>query len=65
MYGHTVGSLAVKLDISNGKSWYIFYKSGNQGHGWKKGMGVIDLEQGLQYKVTIKTGSLYNAIPEI
>ena len=51
MYGQTIGSLAVKLDISNGKSWYIFYKSGNQDYGWKKGMGNIDLDQGLQYKV--------------
>ena len=65
MYGSTIGSLAVKLDISNGKSWYIFYKSGNQGYGWKKGTGAIDLEQGLQYKVTIKTGSLYKAIAGI
>lgn len=52
MYGKTMGSLAVKLEISNGKNWYIFYKTGNQGHGWKRGIGNIDLQLGLRYRVS-------------
>lgn len=51
MYGGTMGSLAIKLELSNGKNWFIFYKNGNQGKGWKKGMGNIDVSMGLSYKV--------------
>ena len=53
MYGKTMGSLAVKVDLSNGKKpWYIFYKVGNQGEGWKKGIANINLPLGLRYKVS-------------
>ena len=51
MYGSTMGSLAIKLQLSNGKNWLIFYKHGNQGKGWKKGMGNINVPLGLSYKV--------------
>ena len=51
MYGNTMGSLAIKLQLSNGKNWLIFYKHGNQGKGWKKGMGNINVPLGLSYKV--------------
>lgn len=53
MYGSTMGSLAIKLELSNGKNWFIFYKHGNQGKGWKKGMGNINVSMGLSYKVRI------------
>ena len=51
MYGKTMGSLAIKLDLSNGKSWFIFYKNGNQGIHWKKGTGNIDVPLGVSYRV--------------
>jgi len=51
MYGKTMGSLAIKLDLSNGKSWFIFYKKGNQGIFWKKGTGNIDVPLGVSYRV--------------
>lgn len=51
MYGNTMGSLAIKLQLSNGKNWLIFYKHGNQGKGWKKGMGNINVPLGSSYKV--------------
>ena len=55
MYGATIGSLAVELEVrKNDKkiSWYIFYKFGNQGTEWKKGTGNINLAPGSFYKVT-------------
>ena len=52
MYGKNMGSLAVKLTLSNGKNWYIFYKQGDQGKDWKKGIGNIDPPTGLRYKVS-------------
>lgn len=51
MYGKTMGSLAIKLELSNGKNWFIFYKNGDQGMEWKKGTGNIDVSQGLSYRV--------------
>ncbi|XP_022778458.1 MAM and LDL-receptor class A domain-containing protein 1-like [Stylophora pistillata] len=54
MYGSTMASLAIKLELSNGKNWFIFYKNGNQGKVWKKGMGKIDVSMGLSYKLTIQ-----------
>ncbi|XP_027060312.1 uncharacterized protein LOC113686839 isoform X1 [Pocillopora damicornis] len=54
MYGSTMGSLAIKLQLSNGKNWLIFYKHGNQGKGWKKGMGNINVPLGLSYKLAIQ-----------
>lgn len=52
MYGKTTGSLAVKLELSNGNNWFIFYKKGNQGKEWKKGIGNIDVPLGVSYRVT-------------
>lgn len=54
MYGKTMGSLAIKMDLSNGKSWFIFYKNGNQGIHWKKGTGNIDVPLGVSYRLTIQ-----------
>ncbi|KAJ7365624.1 hypothetical protein OS493_002332 [Desmophyllum pertusum] len=54
MYGKTMGSLAIKLELSNGKNWFIFYKNGDQGMEWKKGTGNIDVSQGLSYRLTIQ-----------
>ena len=51
MYGKTMGSLAIKMDLSNGKSWFIFYESGNQGIFWKRGTGNIDVPLGVSYRV--------------
>ena len=51
MYGKTMGSLAIKMELSNGKSWFIFVKSGNQGMDWKKGTGNIDAPLGVSYRV--------------
>ena len=51
MYGKTMGSLSIKLELSNGKNWYIFYKKGNQGIDWKKGTGSINVPLGVSYKV--------------
>ena len=51
MYGKTMGSLLIKLELSNGKSWLIFYKNGNQGIDWKKGTGNIDAPLGVSYRV--------------
>ena len=52
MYGKTMGSLSIKMEMSNGKSWYIFYESGDQGIDWKKGIGNIDVSLGLSYRVS-------------
>jgi len=54
MYGKTMGSLAIKMDLSNGKSWFILYKNGNQGIHWKKGTGNIDVPLGVSYRLTIQ-----------
>ena len=54
MYGKTMGSLAVNLELSNGKSWYIFYKKGDQGMDWKKGTGNIDVQVDLSYRVILQ-----------
>ncbi|XP_068735001.1 uncharacterized protein [Montipora capricornis] len=67
MYGTTMGSLAVKLEVrKNNKrnSWYIFYKSGNQGTGWKKGTGNINVAPGSLYKLSIiaTVGGVYSDI---
>ena len=51
MYGKTMGQLIIKVELSDGRNWYIFYKSGNQGQEWKKGMGNIDIPLGLSYRV--------------
>ncbi len=51
MYGKTMGSLSIKMELSNGKSWFIFYKNGNQGMKWRKGTGNIDVPLGLSYRV--------------
>ena len=52
MYGKNMGSLAVKLTLSDGRNWYIFYKQGDQGKDWKKGIGSIDPPTGLRYRVS-------------
>ena len=39
MYGKRMGSLTVKLTLSDGRNWYIFYKKGDQDQYWKKGIG--------------------------
>ena len=51
MYGKTLGSLDVKLELSDGINWLIFLKKGDQGEGWKKGLGNIDLPTGFSYRV--------------
>ena len=55
MYGKTMGSLSIKLELSNGISWLIFYKKGNQGMDWKKGTGNIDLSLNLSYRVCLSS----------
>ena len=52
MHGKTMGSLSIKMELSNGKSWYIFYMKGDQGMDWKKGTGNIDVPSGLSYRVS-------------
>ena len=51
MYGRTMGSLDVKLELNDGTAWLIFLKKGNQGKDWKKGLGNIDIPKGLKYRV--------------
>ncbi len=51
MYGKTMGSLSIKVELSNDKSWFIFYKNGNQGMKWRKGTGNIEVPLGLWYRV--------------
>lgn len=53
MNGKTMGSLEIKLELSNGNNWLIFYKKGDQGMGWKKGTGYIDVPLGLWYRVIL------------
>ena len=53
IYGKTVGSLAVKLTLSDGTNWYIFYKKGDQDQYWKKGIRNIDPPTGLRYRISI------------
>ena len=60
MYGKTMGSLSIKMEMSNGKSWFIFYESGNQGIDWKKGTGNIDVSLGLWYRVS---DGFYSLLP--
>ena len=43
----------VKLTLSDGGNWYIFYKKGDQDQYWKKGIGNIDPPTGLRYRVSI------------
>lgn len=54
MYGKTMGTLAVRVELSDGRNWFIFYKKGNQGMKWIKGIGNIDLPLGLTYRVMIE-----------
>ena len=51
MYGKTMGTLAIKLEKSNGVSWLIFYEKGNKGMGWKRGSGNINVDVGFRYQV--------------
>ena len=51
MYGKTMGTLAIKLEKSNGVSWLIFQEKGNQGKDWKKGSGNIDVDAGSRFQV--------------
>ena len=44
MYGKTMGTLSVRLDIQGGTSYLVFYKKGNQGKEWKYGVGNIDTD---------------------
>ena len=37
-----MGSLAVKLTLSDGRNWYFFHKNGEEDQYWKKGIGNID-----------------------
>ena len=55
MYGRTMGTLKVEIKKSNGNSWLIFYKSGNQGTGWKKASGNINVGAGFNYQVSKQT----------
>lgn len=52
MYGSTMGTLKVQIKKSNGNSWLIFYKSGNQGTGWKRASGNINVGAGFNYQVS-------------
>ena len=61
MYGKTMGSLSIKLELSNGNNWLIFYETGNQGSNWKKGMGNIDVSLGLYYRVRITKYRFYHS----
>lgn len=51
MYGSTMGTLKVQIKKSNGNSWLIFYKSGNQGTGWKRASGNINVGAGFNYQL--------------
>ena len=51
MYGYTMGTLAIKLEKSNGVSFLIFHEKGNKGMDWKKGTASIDVDVGLRYQV--------------
>ena len=53
MYGKTMGTLAIRVELSDGRNWFIFYKKGNQGMKWIKGIGNIDLPLGLRYRVRL------------
>ena len=49
----TMGNLAVKLTLSDGRNWYIFfYKKGDQDQYWKNGIENIDPPTGLRYMVS-------------
>ncbi|KAL9967022.1 hypothetical protein ACROYT_G025178 [Oculina patagonica] len=50
MYGRTMGSLDVKLELSDGRAWLIFLKKGDQGKDWKKGQGNVNIPAGLSYR---------------
>ncbi|XP_078383081.1 uncharacterized protein LOC144665674 isoform X2 [Oculina patagonica] len=65
MYGKTMGSLSIKLELSNGKNWFIFYENGNQGMDWKKGTGNIDVPLGLLYRLTIQGKIGHNGYSDI
>ena len=51
MYGKTMGTLAIRLENSNGVSRLIFHEKGNQGKDWKKGSGNIDVDAGSRVQV--------------
>ena len=53
MYGKTMGSLALKLTLSHGRNWYIFYKKRDQDQYWIKAIGNMDPPTGLRYRVSI------------
>ena len=65
MYGKMVGSLAVKLTLSDGRNWYIFHKHKDQGKDWKKGIGNIDPPTGLRYRVSIYRKFLLSVVEVI
>jgi len=62
MYGKTMGTLAIKLEKSNGVSWLIFYEKGNKGMGWKKGSGNINVDVGFRYQVRTQL-DFYSCFP--
>ena len=57
MYGKTMGTLAIKLEQSNGVSWLIFYEKGNKGMDWKKGSGNINVDVRFRYQVRTQPDS--------
>ena len=59
MYGKTMGTLAIKLEQSNGVSWLIFYEKGSKGMGWKKGSGNINVDVGFRYQVRTQHNFLF------
>ena len=65
MYGKIVGSLAVKLTLSDGRNWYSFHKHKDQGKDWKKGIGNIDPPTGLRYRVSIYRKFLLSVVEVI
>ena len=54
MYGKTMGTLAIKLEKSNGISFLIFHQKGNKGINWRKATANINVDVGLRYQVRIQ-----------
>ncbi|KAK3729721.1 hypothetical protein QZH41_019591, partial [Actinostola sp. cb2023] len=51
MYGRTTGRLSLMVEMKDRNVKYsIFLKKGNQGEGWKSGMGNIDMPPSVQYR---------------
>ena len=60
-----MGSLAVKLMLSDGRNWYIFHKKGDHDQYWKKGIWNIDPPTGLRYRLSIYRKFLLSVVEVI